>query len=594
MDLTKKTSNFIKTKTAKVRLFYLAFLISCVLDSADAQVTAVVAREIPADAIAPEDAAFNSSYMDRSIPTVTGKLLNISMDEIKKLTIECTVVTPYSQSQFQQTKPIMVHPDGSFEIRLDNALPYQQIWFSISDIFYTALYVNTNLFLQLDMTRLKEMKRTEFNGNGVRYLGPDGPLNTYLNNYQLYKRPEKDSLYTRVSTIIPQQSTDSVMALLKNIFDSMRSIQDSYIAENPSPFGWILEEERLSDYYGQVLTKYWGKTMGDSLWKKMRRHKCYVTTNESALFYIYLVTYVNFLPGHWRPTGWKDVAALPDLNVNEKMVIDSLRAGELWQSKSPYTPENIKKWTIQLQPRIQRLALLRNLDKNIWLLDSLFPPAKADFLKMKIDAGKSLGDQQLAFNYISRTSHTPWCLKVMKTELDSLTARIDEVDRVLAASATGGRDSGFGRPLIRTSFGASLYDASGINAADLLAGLKRSFFGKAMIIDRWATWCAPCLGEMSHSKELQQESADLPVVFIYLCTTNNSSEQKWKEKVAELKQPGIHVLIDAALDAELSAYFSFAGYPGYAFIDKAGKYHHGAFQWLSEIKDRNDLETLLK
>lgn len=28
----------------------------------------------------------------------------------------------------------------------------------------------------------------------------------------------------------------------------------------------------------------------------------------------------------------------------------------------------------------------------------------------------------------------------------------------------------------------------------------------------------------------------LPVVFVYLCTTNNSTEQKWKEKVAELEQ----------------------------------------------------------
>jgi hypothetical protein len=82
--------------------------------------------------------------------------------------------------------------------------------------------------------------------------------------------------------------------------------------------------------------------------------------------------------------------------------------------------------------------------------------------------------------------------------------------------------------------------------------------------------------------------------FSGLCTTINSSEQKWKEKVAELKQPGIHVLIDNALDAELSAYFSFSGYPGYALIDQSGKYHHGAFQWLSEIKDRDALQALIK
>jgi hypothetical protein len=47
---------------------------------------------------------------------------------------------------------------------------------------------------------------------------------------------------------------------------------------------------------------------------------------------------------------------------------------------------------------------------------------------------------------------------------------------------------------------------------------------------------------MKHSKQLEEQSKDLPVVFVYLCTAVQSNETKWKTKVVELKQPGIHFL----------------------------------------------------
>ncbi len=133
-----------------------------------------------------------------------------------------------------------------------------------------------------------------------------------------------------------------------------------------------------------------------------------------------------------------------------------------------------------------------------------------------------------------------------------------------------------------------------MNGADFLARLRKSFAGKAIILDRWATWCAPCLAEMPHSKQLQQESNSLPVVFVYVCTAQGSDEGKWKRKVGELKLPGIHFFIDETLDTEVGQYFSFSGYPGYAFIDRKGVYKPGVITWMSAIKDKNALADLLK
>ena len=100
-------------------------------------------------------------------------------------------------------------------------------------------------------------------------------------------------------------------------------------------------------------------------------------------------------------------------------------------------------------------------------------------------------------------------------------------------------------------------------------------------------------GGMPHSKKLQLAAKDLPVVFVYLCTTRSSGENKWKAKVVQLQQPGRHFLIDETLDAELASYFSFSGYPGYAFINKAGNYQPGAFKRLSEIENIQMLAKLV-
>jgi len=36
------------------------------------------------------------------------------------------------------------------------------------------------------------------------------------------------------------------------------------------------------------------------------------------------------------------------------------------------------------------------------------------------------------------------------------------------------------------------------------------------------------------------------------------------------------------------------GYPGHAFISKAGQYKPGAIQWMSQIQDKNALAALIE
>ena len=568
-----------------MRLFPLLFFVFCF--------SGTIKSQVPANMVAPEDAAFNDVYANGKIPSVSGKILNVPPRELKNLVITYTLVTPFAKSQISKT--VSVQTDGSFKLELDYAFPFQQIWFGVGDAFYTGLYVNKDLYLELDMKKINAANGVEYNGDGVGYKGTDGPLTLYLNNYILYKRADKLRLSAKISQLMQSDlaSTGNRITDYDNLFDSIKIIQDSYIAANPSSYSWILENERLSDYYGQICISYFGKTMDDSLWKKVKQHKSYLISNSSSQLYDYMVMYLSSFPNRGDSITCKDVALLPDLNPGEKALIDSLQECEKMGAANACSPDKKKKWTQQLQPRIRELARIRTLDRGIERLDSAFSPAKADFLKLRLNTSTEVDEQNEARKHILLSMHTPWCIAVEKAEYKRANQKIDEINATLAASTRDTQMTNFGKPLMVTPFGATLFDASGMKALDFLAKLKQSFPSQAIIIDRWATWCVPCLAEMPHAKKLQDDSKDLPVIFVYLCTVNNSTKNKWKSKVVELQQPGVHFLIDEKLDADLSNYFSFQGYPGYAIINKAGNYKPGAIKRISDIENREALILLI-
>jgi hypothetical protein len=381
---------------------YCRARISCLFFMVCFSVT--VQSQIPANAVAPDDASFNTVYTGRHIPVVTGKLLNLPAVDQKSITISYTLVTPFPQSQVQKTTT--VGADGSFSLELDYALPYQQIWLSIGDYFYAGLYANMDLYVELDFTKLKAAKAVEFNGDGVRYLGTDGPLNVWLNNYVLYKRTDQLRIGDELNQLraCGSRNIDSLLPLYGQLWDSLQTIEDSYIASNPSPYNWILPNERQSDYYSQLCLWFLGKTMDNALWQKIKEHQSYLVSNSSVEFYKTINWYVTALPGRPNKVGWKDLASLPDLDAAERKLTDSLRDGEKMTPAAPYTPENMKKWRSRLTPRIQYIALIRNIQR----IDSSFPAAKADFIKLGIITTSDLREQGLAVDQVLAGMRTPW------------------------------------------------------------------------------------------------------------------------------------------------------------------------------------------
>ncbi len=366
----------------------------------------------PAGVVAIEDAQFDAHFAQRTIPQVTGKLLQISPQEIRETTITYTLVTLLGQ----KTKTAHLAADGSFQLELDYPLPYQQIWVHFGELFYTGLYANKQLYVELDIPKLKAAgKQVAFKADGVRYLGEDGPLNEYMNEYILFKRADQLALSSRMQQIRRSQHpvAKEELAAYMPIVDSLKTIQDEYVATHPSPYAWLLENERLSEFYSQICLHYWGHPIEAALFDQIKAHKTYLRSNSSMVLYLYLSAYFRQLPSNRVTVNWEDVAHLSDLTDSEKAALDSLRSTA---TLSP-APAHRTQWTKQVRPRMRKLRQDRTITQGIRWLDSLYSPAQADLMKLQLNTSEDVVEQKAALEQLLPSMTTSWCKVIAKLVL---------------------------------------------------------------------------------------------------------------------------------------------------------------------------------
>lgn len=545
----------------------------------------LVNAQIPQGTLSLEDPEFDGYFIQsKKIPVVTGKILNIKSEDISKVKISYSIVTPFFE--FQTKKNTTVLGDGTFSLQLDYPYPYQQIWFGIGDTLYTCLYANSDLFIEIDAAKVDKKQGIQFIGDGLKFLGNDGELNHLINNHILFKRNQQLALNKELSALRSERRLpfDEYLKKYNEIYDKFNAIDKEFILSNPSKYSFIIENERLSSYYANIFSRFLNEKMPNDLWDKIKNHKVYSISNEGMLFHRYLLSNISSSVGKFRFSDWNALAHYSKIDDAGKIIIDSMTYYQKTSNIRSYNKLAVKAFATFSDT----LAAI-NTVKTIEFLDNNFIPSKADYLKIKL--GSMDQDEQIIIDEIVlKNLTTEWCKKVMNIQYQNLLSNSLKVKTILKESKPISSTTNIGQSITEFPFGARLYSYNKGNASELLSNLKNEFKGKAILLDFWATWCAPCLSEMPYSRKLQNETKELPIEFIYLCTSNNSTLEKWKSKIAELKIPGTHIFVEQSIENELMKLFSAQGFPTYILINSSGTIKK-EFQRpsMTSIKTLNDL-----
>ncbi len=482
---------------------------------------------------------FGKIYFTKTTPKVTGRIRNASPEELAGLKVTAHKV--YLIGDTQGKEVIKLQNDGTFEITVFEPLPYQQIWFMIDKLMSLCLYVHDGVFIDLDLKILKQPDGYQ-NDEVLKFNGPDSAVCSTMNRYYGFKRKNQLDFDLYAMAYKPD---DRYFPRLDSLLAVRQEADQRFVAVHGSQFKFLIDNETKSDYLQWKATyyfRYFSKNRRDPEigydFSEYLEHPIYAISNSSKILLKYLL-----------------YAYLTSRSERMKQSVDHA-----------------------------------NLLSGI---DSTFGKDYGGLLMFQIE-DPDITEQKRIFEKAHSILERDWQKASLKKYLEEVTMKANRVDSLLVISESKNEKSEIGIFKLETPFGGHLFVSDKTTGRDLLKAIRSAYPDKLIILDIWATWCAPCMEQMPYSKNLHQETKrqNLPVEFVYLCTSGGSKEDKWTNKIVELELPGTHVYVDENHINELFELFKKSGYPSYVVIKPDGRTDVNAIQWMHGVT-LEDLKKML-
>ena len=93
------------------------------------------------------------------------------------------------------------------------------------------------------------------------------------------------------------------------------------------------------------------------------------------------------------------------------------------------------------------------------------------------------------------------------------------------------------------------------------------FKGQVVLLDFWASWCAPCIGDLPDLRRIKKKAEDKPLVFLNLSL--DTDEAAWREAIDKHEIEGVHVRADG-WSADVAKSYQVNSLPSYYLVDSQG------------------------